>query len=132
MADLDNAPGAGDVELDLGGGEIVTLRCTPAAVLRLSRMYSGLADFDNPNADTVHRRIKRYDPDAMAAVIRAGAAVGSAADPKLPEKVYAFGLYKMSIELDAYLALLLNAGRPISAPAKEGDGEGADPLAPTK
>lgn len=105
------APGAGDVEIRLPG-EIVTLRCTPEAAIRLCRRPGGLASTIG-GSNTVFSRIASCDIDEMCEVIRAGAGVGAGADKNLPTKVYQAGLFEVRTALTMYLGNLGNKGEPI-------------------
>jgi hypothetical protein len=134
MADLDNAPGAGDLTLELGSGDIVTLKCTANAAIRLARLPGGLIDIDHPDANTVHRRVMRFDIETMCQVIRIGCGAGDNADRNLPQKAYDYGLPRLRAELDVWIGSLLSGGKPVAtqaapnlAPKEEVD-EGDSPL----
>lgn len=127
---LETAPGAGSLTLVIGE-RAVTLKCCAEAAVRLSRQPGGIIDFDNPMADTVHRRVRRMHIDTMCEVIRAGAGVGSNAGKDLERQLYDFGLLDLSRELSGWIIKLTNGGKSPFTPTVAEDEDGERPLGET-
>lgn len=111
MDEANRAPGAGDVILQLGE-EVITLRPTPEAAIRLCRRPGGLAS-TIAGKETCFSRVASCDIDEMCEVIRAGVGVGPNTDRNLPEKIFRAGLFDVRTALTIFLGTIGNGGNPV-------------------
>jgi hypothetical protein len=109
MAKVEDAPGVGNVEIVLGE-ERIELKPSLGAAIALQSLPGGLLSADEHD-DSVFRRVQKCDIATMCAVIRAGVGVSGSTDPKLPEKIYAFGLLDLRPLLTVYVVQLANGGK---------------------
>ncbi len=108
-AKLDDAPGVGNVVIVLGD-EHIELKPSLGAAIALQSLPGGLLSADEHD-DSVFRRVQKCDIATMCAVIRAGVGVSGSTDPKLPEKIYAYGLIDLRPLLTVYVVQLANGGK---------------------
>jgi hypothetical protein len=109
VAKIEDAPGVGNVEIVLGE-ERIELKPSLGAAIALQSLPGGLLSADEHD-DSVFRRVQKCDIATMCAVIRAGVGVSGSTDPKLPEKIYAFGLLDLRPLLTVYVVQLANGGK---------------------
>jgi hypothetical protein len=108
-------PNAGDVEFELGG-QTVTLKCSLDACLQLTGGDSGIAG--------ISERVRMMDLGTMCRVIRLGMGLGAGAIKDLEKQVYEAGLANTRQPLQAYLANIINGGKPFAPKDDEDQGEG--------
>lgn len=102
-------PGAGDVELELGG-ETVVLKCSPEVALTLARERGSI--YGHEQAEGVVQRLLACDIDTMCLIIRLGCGQGRNAVPNLPKMVYEAGIVRVRDALSRYIGSLANGGKP--------------------
>lgn len=101
----------GQVDIDLGG-EVYTLKPTPAAILKINRQFGGLR--------SAMERVRDIDVDAVAVIVAAGAGLGGREAKDMPERIAAEGVASLAGPVSEYLAYLLN---PSGREGSEGEGK---------
>lgn len=83
-------------------GDSVDLLCTPNAVFKLSRAYSGITP--------LFQKIQSMEIEAYIAIIRAGANLSDKESGELVNKVFKTGMMNLMTPLVEYLTMLCAGG----------------------
>ncbi|YBV97386.1 hypothetical protein M1D80_11020 [Phyllobacteriaceae bacterium JZ32] len=90
------------VSITLDGAQL-TLTPSPAAAVKISNGFGGLLNAVD--------RVQRYDVEAMAFVISAGAELVDAKREALPGQLFRHGLVELIVPTVKFLSLLATGGR---------------------
>ncbi|WP_163265600.1 hypothetical protein [Chelativorans alearense] len=92
------------------GEEELTLTPSPKAMSKVSQAFGGILNAVD--------RVQRFDTDAIAFAIAAGADLAEAEREALPRRIFATGITELLVPTVRFLGLLASGGRR-SKPADE-------------